>query len=570
MMKMNKRRGGATVCAAILFSCVLSHKVGFAATCCEVGARTQAFGDDGVTPPRLSAEMDDQTIGQLNAAFAVADAELADFRLLEPATRYGNFLPSSGQISMDSYRYGIAFLSYYLALVQFHYLPAWPEGLQPRFTRLIQKMLLKPVWEFWEKRSQGAWNIEPGALPIQRRFYPMEKDPVRVRNIMYKGHLAHMLALYEKLYADLSFSEPGAITFVNGKDRFLYSTKSLIDLMFRELVNHPVHCIECEPNLCFPECNQHAMLAFMLHDQNHGTEYFPTAKPLFMHWFDSTKMIDEETHETSLAYLIKQKKTINYKSLGYGNIISALAAPFLRMGLVNLKSGKPNGWNGMFMHAWNPELIERHYPFQMQSRLVPIDDKTATLKHELQHDQLSVPFMTMLAAEVGDVETRDKLLRWMDLHYKPIWKDGTFTYPAGRDVDYNPLRRYVGWPGNLTGRLIGIARGNGRGGMWALHNLPYEGREKDYPLVTKVSKGLVLRRAAYADDGKSLVVATAPLSRAEDAGGEQGFVFTRLAPEQRYRVVIDGKEKETFSGRSELEIALSSQGERHSIVLERL
>ena len=60
----------------------------------------------------------------------------------------------------------------------------------------ILRMIDKRVWLYIEQFSEFR----------QQRTYP---DPVAYKNIMYSGHLAQMITLYEAISGDFQFSEQG-------------------------------------------------------------------------------------------------------------------------------------------------------------------------------------------------------------------------------------------------------------------------------------------------------------------------------------------------------------------------
>jgi len=92
--------------------------------------------------------------------------------------------------------------------------PAWCEAIRSAFDKLIQRMLQKPVWQYWANESKGIIKFEPD----KDRPYPAMKDPVTLGNIMYSGLLWQMITLYQMLYNDRKWDQSdsnGMVTLAN-------------------------------------------------------------------------------------------------------------------------------------------------------------------------------------------------------------------------------------------------------------------------------------------------------------------------------------------------------------------
>jgi hypothetical protein len=493
--------------------------------------------------PAAYPEIGDQELGQLRWTLMIADQEVGDFSNMEGEDQYG----------MAAYRYQLAFMSYFLALEQYHKLPACPEIIQPRMDRFIQKIIQKPVWEFWAEISQGIKNAEP----LMNRPYPEVHDPVGDINIMYSGHLGHMIGLYETLYRDFKWSKPGSIVFEWSEDeKYVYDFHSLTRVMADQMRDNPWRSIACEPNMIFPECNQHPVLAFMLYDHAHGTDV-AEVRHEFFDFFLERKLIHPKTHETAMYYLAKQDIVVSQQDPRFGNLYDLILFPAAKLRVAQLGGPTANGWTGSMMHAWQPEYIERHYPYQRDASLRMTGQGKARLKKytpELLAPGLHYGFFSMLAAEVGDMQTRDLLLEQADEIYEQQWRDGTLHYP-----DLTSGKANV-----LTGILIANARANPGKGYETMHNRPFDDEHFKEPYVSGVDfPNVVLRRAVYDSDRKALIVTTEP---GTEKGGVTQIKVNRLDPQRTYRLLIDGKKMKTLRGREEalLEVTLDA---RHDIVL---
>ena len=501
-------------------------------------ARPEKAGPSAGDYPGLGNE----ELGQLRFALRLADQPLDDYSHMEAINQFG----------MSSYRYLIAFTAYFLAVEQYHKLPACPELIQPRMDRLIQKMTQKPVWEFWAEVSRGVPNLEPKL----NKPYPQERDPVRFRNIMYSGHVGHMIGLYEMLYRDLKYDRPGSIVFEwSPSERYLYDYPKLNQVMFDQMVNLPAHCIECEPNACFPECNQHPILSFLLSDPIHQTQLYEKASPSFLDFFLEKKMIDPDTHETAMLYLVKQAATLSTRNPRYHNVLDLVITPAVFLHLISLDSASADGWTGAFMHAWQPELIERHYPYQKAHQLVKGPKDQVRVANTVWEPKLRYGFFALLAAEVGDLETRDQILRAADAQYRPVWQDGAYYYPNNPSLGCT----------NLTDKLLALARALPAKGLWTLHNRPFDGAHFEEPTVTGVEFSKVgLRRAIYDRGQKALIITTVPAAK---TGGKTSLIVMRLSPAKTYALTLDRQDVRTVQNQSEiiLEVLLDRE---HDFILQ--
>jgi hypothetical protein len=232
--------------------------------------------------PNSYPAADEKELGQLLWELKLADQDIADFSNFQ-------FVDEQG---VSASRYSIAFSAYFLAAEQYHKFPAWRDTIQSAFDRINRKMLDKKVWEYWANESRGITKFEPN----MDRPYPENRDPVSHGNIMYSGHLGHMINLYQMLYNDPKWDQPCSIAFKwDDGTQFVYNNQSLQETMFLQLISNPVPGIECERNAIFPVCNLHPMLSWMLYDQMHRTRYFDAAHPLFDSFFVSN-FVDPKTH----------------------------------------------------------------------------------------------------------------------------------------------------------------------------------------------------------------------------------------------------------------------------------
>jgi len=470
----------------------------------------------------------DTEMGQLRWALKIAEQPVDDFTLIGADDQAGG----------GGYRYTIAFMTYFLALEQYHKLPACPEIIQPAMDRLIKKMIAKPTWQYWAQVSQGVPRLEP----LMNRPYPESHDPIIDQNIMYSGHLGHMIGLYETLYRNFKWSEKDSIVFAwSGDEKYVYDNHSLQKIMYDQMNDNPWHSIACEPNAVFPACNQHPVMSFILYDHAHGAD-LAEVNDLFMESFIEKRLIDPWTHHAAAYYMVKQDLTLSGGHVGI--------------------SASMDGWTAAFMHVWQPDYIDRHYPYMRRDQVIWKDAERARLRLDYGPGQsLKYGYFAMLAKEVGDVETADKLIRQAEKTYRPKWEDGLHYYYPDQSP-YAKIRSLA-----LTGKLIALARANSENGLGAMHNQPFDNAHFSEPRLSGVDfPNLLLKRAVHDRAGKALVITTAPGNSNKQ---KSSFTVERLNPQSTYVLHIDGEERERFTGKSSIEIEVGLDG-AHDLVLTEM
>ncbi|MFA7184344.1 MAG: hypothetical protein WC082_05595 [Victivallales bacterium] len=541
-------------------------------------------GGNGVNPEDYPAA-DKKEWGQLRWVLQIAAQPLGDFTNFESVDEIGD----------SARRFEIAFSCYFLGAEQYHKFPAWDGQIKNGYDRLIRKMFEKPVWQYWSEDSAGRPLYQPG---FNSPDAPMA-DPIAYRNIMYSGHIGMMIGQYEMLYNDFKWDKPGSIVLKwDENTQFVYDNKSVQDVMFMQMITNPVPGIECEPNAVFPACNQHPVLSWKHYDYLHGTRYFEAAAPLFKKWFEKV-MLNQETHEIAFAYLIKQGYVLAQWHPKLGNVLDKKLGPAVKAGKISLNSPCNDGWVGAFMHAWAPELMEKHYPYMKKYFVVKNPDGT----EEVRTDKLFKPdflgFFTLLAAEMGDEETKNKLLERADKLYSPIWKDGTYhyeyfntSYAFGAKPAENKAKtakcccaskdkKHVVVPmgslglgkcckdkfqnDNVQDRLFGMSRALPKSGLWKMYNEPFDKRHFSEPALTDVDiKSVILKRAVYDRAKKALIVST--LGTGKD--GVADFKFKNLDSGKNYILKDREKPVAEFRGVKEYNIKFDNKVSHDFILLE--
>jgi hypothetical protein len=495
--------------------------------------------------------LDDVQLGQLRWVLNLFNQPLDDFRNFETDVQ--------GQLGMAAYRYSIAFGVYYLAYLQYHKLPAWSEAIQPAIDRAIQKILQRPVWEYWATESRGVPMVEPNL----NRPYPESHDPVGDKNVMYSGHLGHMINLYETLYRDSKWDGPGSLVFQwTDTEKYVYDNRTLEQVMYQQMRNNLYHGICCEPNEVFSQCNQHPILSFFLFDSIHGTHLAEVSSE-FLAFMLEKQMFDPVTHEVVSVYLVKQDKTVTQDDPTVGNLLDPLASAATQLGFLSLNLAAADGWTGSFMHAWQPALIEPHYPFWKNNHVVQGSDGRLLLKDESTAEAvgrgLSFGFFALLASELGDLELRDRIIEQADNKYQPQWRDGMFYYSSD-------LTNLWGTT-SVSDKLLALARLGVKDGLLALHAKPMGDSHFAAPMLAGVDLSQWLVRRAFWDETQRLLAITVQPTTPRNQSA--GIEIRQLNPSQRYMLIVDGSDPEPHEGSTSLPLTLGLDKSHDLIVAAR-
>ncbi len=558
--------------------------------------------------PNSYPAADEKELGQLQWVLKLADQDIADFSNFQSVDEQG----------ISASRYSIAFSAYFLAAEQYHKFPAWRDTIQSAFDRINRKMLEKKVWGYWANESRGITKFEPN----MDRPYPENRDPVSLGNIMYSGHLGHLINLYQMLYQDRKWDQTGSIVFKwDDNTQFVYNNQSLQEAMFLQLINNPAPGIECERNAIFPVCNLHPMLSWKLFDQAHATRYFDAAHPLFDAFFVSN-FVDPKTHSYAIIYLIKQGLVFSSWNPRYGNKMDPLINSMVDKG-ANFNSASIDGWIGTFMHAWNPKLVEDLWPYRKQFQVTKNPDGSVGLRADAFAPDAYWGFFLMGVAEMGDQPLLEALLKTADRELSPVWVGETYHYPfmdkaatvnlsaadseakspaapapkpaapvsaivpqiartpppgndaqgglccsALRTKEHGYIANMKTWPqhADIIDRQLALSRALPKHGMWTLHNQPFDAEHFAEPAIAGVDLSKTpLKRAIYDRSRLALIVSTRP-AKSGAAGG--GFKIINLMPAKTYTLSMDGKMISELTGVKEYTVTLDG-AKAHDLILNQ-
>ena len=380
-----------------------------------------------------------------------------------------------GQEGLEAYRYQLGYMAYALALAQYHKTPAYRELYQKALDNLIQKMIRKDVWYYWEHTSKGFTATNP---PQKGRGLGWI-DPVVEKNIMYSGHLINMVELYQMLYRDDKYDKPKSITFrwnlvKELLNTFQYDGNKLAEVIHKQFMENPLHMIECEIGLVFPVCNQHPLLGLILYDHNHGTNLAAPVKDLMMKTFTDKGLLDPKTQDFLQFYMIDQGKAIGPPSPGN------------------------NAFVGTPMHVWKPELIEKLYPIHAKKV------EFARRRH-CQGGRATKPWEFPPRLDLQRTQEKwamrrrpRNLIAWMEKNCSPQWMGNKYFYPRNDEKKIS----------TLFNANAAIAELNVKNGIWAMYNRPWKEDYFNQPFISGVEHPKAIVKQAYYDSGKDVLAVT--------------------------------------------------------------
>lgn len=411
-----------------------------------------------------------------------------------------------GQDDFGGYRFQLAYMAYALALTHRHRLPNAPGVFQGTFERLIDKMLDPEVWMYWRDVSRGGSVFNAHlADRLSEQFDPVAKD-----NIMYSAYVQSMSLMYNYMFADDRYAQPGALTFEyfsffwgGAPKRFEYDQASLNDVIYWQMVESGFLGVACEPNCVFQICNQPAILGFRMKDLLSGTD-----------------VASEVTRSYAAAWAGLQP-TGHLDGNGHFNTMMFEDSRAVRPN--EAISPWVDSWCGSLMNMWNREFVHQAYATQISDLVrTDADDLMSVapspprqvMGQTLTYDWANHGWTTVWAAEMGDSVTLAGLLEHADRYMNPTWRDGGLYYPRN-DADTDAVGNFTLLSPVEGNALLGYARLNVPDGLWSFYNEPWDSAHYEEPMLRVVAPDIEVSTARFdRDDG----VLTFRVRRIEGAG----------------------------------------------------
>ncbi|TEA15284.1 Linalool dehydratase/isomerase [Colletotrichum sidae] len=431
-----------------------------------------------------------------------------------------------GQEWLDAYRYQLATMAYAAGAAHYHRLPVLRSAFKALLEAIIHKMLLRDVWGYWFLTSHSGVLVDPDIKELRKPW----ADPVARENIMYSGHLLHVVSLYKMLFNDDKFDQEDSIAFHwnpvfwgMGPEKFSYTRKSLQEAIFRDMEREKWMGVCCEPNSIFVICNQFPLIGLRYNDVQDKVNESPEVLRKYQEAWAAKGMVQDNGLVVEW-YSPKQDRKVPAADMA--NTAWALA----------------------FMNSWNPDFTRRMSkrlavgylakPAEGDRVIIPhpsvsfkmrelVESENLDPKHpatfikaaEIVASEPAAPeffpytrpqyaYALMWLSELGDGADLEGMLAYVDDAFAPTWENGGLFYPCRRSdspYDYKTPTVDV-----LTGNA-GVAYGrlNVPDGQRKMYEAPWD--EEHFattPFVSNVdlSSGVDFLRGSWDGDAKAFVV----------------------------------------------------------------
>jgi hypothetical protein len=425
--------------------------------------------------------------------------------------------PADLKEDFGAYRFQLSYMGYALALAHHNRLPAAPGLFKPSFRRLTDKLMLPDVWFEWRDKSKGGGPLTLDIPMTEGWINPVIKD-----NIMYSAYLQSMALLYNVLFDDDHYAQPGALTlrykpvFWNMQKgwEFVYDQNSLNELIYWNMVESGYLGIACEGACVFPICNQPAILGFRMHDHLTGGSIAKEVTDGFLRaWEEFGGLLDEHGHYKTL--IVTHRKEVHP---GYDPWSDA--------------------WMGALLAAWAPDYVKAHYPSQVQrwikrneDGLIEITPSTKTAQYapgQTPASNSDMGWVAAWAAEVGDTDTVDHIFSYADHYLSPTYLNGGYHYPRN-DEFYDDRGHVIASHPSQSNAIFPYARLNVKDGLHRLYSQPFDKEHFTEPALADVDFPVDLYRAVFDKENNELLfnAALSDAHKGKKAGVELGRVFSR-------------------------------------------
>ena len=279
------------------------------------------------------------------------------------------------QTGFSALRYNIAFASYALASTSSYFTPIYPSLVAKTLRAAIGRMVNPIVWSYWDNKGfcGSPWKYfckiyNYSMCDITNMIGDSDcPDPVYSQNVMYSGHIAQIMALYETFSNDYSLTNQGWSYYnqqyiAKGKFASNYTLRKLMEIITKQKKESPISAYPCEPSIIYTACNQHINIASILYDSIHGTNYTKNSNQLkFYNWIQK-KGIHFKKNITSLNinYTFKDSYYVGATQENLEKIM--LYFPSLRKEFKKIIKGRDglvglDGWVNQWLEIWRPDTL---------------------------------------------------------------------------------------------------------------------------------------------------------------------------------------------------------------------
>ncbi len=167
---------------------------------------------------------------------------------------------NNNQTDMTSVRYPLAFIGYSIAAMVYK-TPAYRELSVKIIDNVIRRLIEQHQYEY---------------IKLYWSHIDTFPDPIAYENIMYSGHLAMLISLYESISGDYKYTNEGWYFVWPNYKPIHYDARKLMQSIQDQILKDATGGVCCEPYSIFITCNNHPRIAFALYDDIHGTNFSST------------------------------------------------------------------------------------------------------------------------------------------------------------------------------------------------------------------------------------------------------------------------------------------------------
>ena len=192
-------------------------------------------------------------------------------RALQPVEGFEGF-DKLDQFREAAFRYQIFYISNSLTLQSGVSTPAMRAYYDEAQDNLMQKMLLHPVWSYWQiENIWGNFNWDPNPLPDD--------------NVMYTGWYAAAMGMYISTTGSEKYNAPGSLKLRNKNGEVAYTTSfpELCATLLDNFRRSDYTLFACEPKFIYPICSGFGATALKIHDRLYGSHYWAEIEDKYRH-----------------------------------------------------------------------------------------------------------------------------------------------------------------------------------------------------------------------------------------------------------------------------------------------
>lgn len=438
-------------------------------------------------------------------------------RALQPVDGFDGF-DKLDQFREAAFRYQIFYLSNALSMKAMTCTPAMRAYHDEAQDNLMQKMVLHPVWSYWQiENIWGNLNWDDNPLPDD--------------NVMYTGWYAAALGMYISNSGTDKYNAPGSLKLRNKKGEVAYTTSfpELCETLFKNFQRSDYTLFACEPKFIYPICSGFGATALKIHDRLYGSQYWA---------------------EIQAQY----RDNLEKEFIAVDGRVTAIRCYRTGMSVPGLTSAMADAAASFYLNGYLPDIARRSWEVARNSLLTFVDGKPVLEKSAWDKIDFGnyrrVPAAThglfaMAAREMGDDEIAETILKDVDNTVENTISNGVKHY---KNVS-------VGGHAVLFGAALGRVN--------ALHDGVAVGMPDEWingPMLEKASYPEV-QVAKAVNDGKALHLVMYP-------GTDKRMVdieISQLTPNGSYQ--LEGISTETVQANSEgclpLSIQLDGRSELH-------